>query len=99
MRSKMPLDPKSLPVVKEVLKFLLVELQSEFIATYDGWGWHLLTTNFEGLHNPEFELLFKGVREQFPEFRFSFAFIGRKGFDIIATQSTLHGKKVISVKQ
>jgi hypothetical protein len=99
MRSKMPLDPKSLPVVKEVLKFLWEELRTEFIGTYDGWGWHLMTSNFEGLHNPEFEDLFRGVREQFPEFRFTFGFIGQKGFDLVASQSTLHGKKVISVKQ
>lgn len=99
MRSKKHLDPRTLPVVKEVLQFLLVELQSEFIATYDGFGWHLLTTNFEGLHNPEFEGLFRGVKEQFPELRLSFAFIGQKGFDLIVNKSTLHDKKVISVKQ
>ena len=95
----MAFDPRSLPLVKEVLSFLWTELHSEFIATFDGWGWHLITNNFEGLHNPEFESLFRGVREQFPEFRFSFGFIGQKGFDIIATQGVLHGKKVVTVKQ
>ena len=99
MRKKMDLDPKSIPVVREVVAFLCSELDSEFIATFDGWGWHLITNNFDGLHNPDFEYLFRGLRYEFPEFRFSFGFIGQKGFDIIVNQSLLHGKKVITVRQ
>lgn len=81
------------------MHFLSVELNSDFIATFDGWGWCFLTTNFDGLHNPDFEDLFRGVREQFPELRPSFSFIGQPGFDIIFKQSVLHGKKVVTVKQ
>lgn len=99
MRTKMPLDPSSLPVVRGVLELLFEELKSEFIATYDGFGWHCLSNNFDGLFDPDFQELFKGIRRAFPEQRFTFAFIGNEGFETLRNKSTLHGKKVVSVKQ
>ena len=98
MRTKMPLDPTSLTTVRGVLEFLLEELESNFVATYDGWGWHLLTDNFSGLFNQDFQDLFCGIRNEFPELRVTFGFIGKAGFDNLKNNSVLHDKKVFSVK-
>jgi hypothetical protein len=91
-------DPASLPIVQGVLELLHQELGSEFIATFEGFGWHCISNNFDGLFDVAHQDLFKGVRTIFPEQRFTFGFIGDKGFELLRDKNLLHGKRVITVK-
>lgn len=98
MRTKKPVNPSDLPVVKEVIAFLAEELKSDFAATYDGFGWRVLCDDFDGLYNPIHEHYFAGVRQEFPELRVTFGFIGKQGFDDLYYKNTLHNQKHLTVK-
>lgn len=84
---------KNIDTIKAILQFLEEELGGEFIAVEDVGGWRIMTTNFNGLHDPEYQDTFLNLRSSFPEFKLIFVFIGQKGVDSIK-KGFLHGQKV-----
>lgn len=87
-------------IILEIVKFLKQEFRSEYIAVFeDKWGWNFVTNDFNGLLNPEYESVFRGIKQSFPEVRISFSFMGEIGFNILRSDCLFHNKKVFTVKQ